>query len=288
MIDLHTHTTFSDGTLSPTELVTLAAARGLSAVAVTDHDTIDGLPEALAAGERLGIRVVRGVEINLEHDGATMDMLGYFLRGEPGVALGRRLVRLRESRDERNARILASLAELGMPLEPAELEAAAGECSVGRPHIGLALVRRGYVASVAEAFRLYLRRGAPAWVDRRRLSLPAAVELIREAGGVAVLAHPGLIHAEHGLETTVREAAAAGIAGLECHHPGHNDETITACLRLAERFGLVVTGGSDFHGAIRPDADLGHGPGGMTFSEEFLVRLSARAETEYVIRQPPA
>jgi predicted metal-dependent phosphoesterase TrpH len=152
----------------------------------------------------------------------------------------------------------------------------------------LALVRRGYVASVKEAFRLYLRRGAPAWVDRRRLSLRAAVELLGDSGGVAVLAHPGLIHAERGLETVVHDAAATGIVGLECYHPGHDEATIATCLRLAKRFGLVVTGGSDFHGAIKPDVHLGLGPHGMTFSDEILVRLSARAETAFATRQPSA
>ncbi len=175
MIDLHTHTTFSDGTLTPTELVAAAAARGLEAVAVTDHDTIDGVPEALAAGERLGIEVVPGVEINFEHENVTMDMLGYFPGRLAETELREQLTELRLYRDERNARMLERLAELGLPLDPADLAEAAGEGAMGRPHIALAMMRRGYVGSVSEAFRLYLRRGAPAWVDRRRLSLRAAV-----------------------------------------------------------------------------------------------------------------
>jgi predicted metal-dependent phosphoesterase TrpH len=281
MIDLHTHTTFSDGSFTPAELVAAAAAMGLSAVAVTDHDTVDGLPEALAAGERLGFRVVPGVEINLEHERVTMDMLGYFLGRPPSAALEEHLAELRRYRDERNARMVERLAALGLPLDPDDLAAAAGDGAVGRPHIGVALMRRGYVDSVAEAFQLYLRRGAPAWVDRRRLSLHAAVRLLRESGGLAVLAHPGLIRAELGstgsLGGIVREAVAAGIAGLECYHPSHDEATIAACLALAAQHDLVVTGGSDFHGTIKPDVHLGVGPGGMAFADEMLDALTARA-----------
>ena len=196
MIDLHTHTTFSDGSLTPTQLVEEAAAMGLSAVAVTDHDTVDGLPEALAAGERLGIEVIPGVEINLEHDRVTMDMLGYFLAGRPSDELQEELAELRAYRDERNARMLERLAELGMPLDPGDLAAAAENGAVGRPHIGEAMVRRGYASSISEAFELYLRRGAPAWVDRRRLSLGRALKLLRASGALPVIAHPGIIRTD--------------------------------------------------------------------------------------------
>lgn len=285
MIDLHTHTTFSDGVLTPTQLVAAAAVMGLSAVAITDHDTIHGLPEALAAGQRLGIRVVPGVEINLEHERVTVDMLGYFLGRLPSDDLEEQLVELRRYRDERNARIIQRLAELGLPLDPADLAEAAGDGAVGRPHIGAAMTRRGYVGSVSEAFQLYLRRGAPAWVDRRRLSLHAAVRLLRDSGGLAVVAHPGLIRVDPpGLERFVREAAEAGVAGLECYHPAHNEETIATCLRLASRYGLVVTGGSDFHGTIKPDIHLGEGPGGMAFPDEMLTDIEARAIVESAAR----
>ncbi len=280
MIDLHTHTTYSDGSLTPTQLVAMAADLGLSAVAVTDHDTVDGLPEALAAGERLGFRVVPGVEINLEHDRVTMDMLGYFFGGAPSDALQGQLLELRRYRNERNARILGRLAELGMPLAPAELAAAAGDGAVGRPHIGVAMVRRGYVGSVSEAFRLYLGRGAPAWVDRRRLSLHAAVDLLRASGAVPVLAHPGIIRADRaGLEHIVRDAVEAGIGGLECYHPAHGEETVSTCLRLAAHHDLAVSGGSDYHGAVKPHVRLGVGPGGMSFPDELLAGLAARAAT---------
>ena len=278
MIDLHTHTTFSDGTLTPTQLVEEAAAIGLSAVAVTDHDTVDGLSEALAAGERLGIRVVPGVEINLEHERVTMDLLGYFLAGVPSEELRAELAELRLYRDERNQRILVRLRELGYPIDAADLEAAAGDGAVGRPHIGEAMVRRGYVTSVREAFERFLGRGAPAWVDRRRLSLGTAVRLLRSSGGLPVLAHPGIIHADvAGLEHIVRDAARLGLAGLECYYPLHDEATVTSCLELAERYALVPTGGSDYHGTVKPDARLGVGSAGRPLPDELLEDLDCLA-----------
>jgi predicted metal-dependent phosphoesterase TrpH len=278
VIDLHTHTTFSDGTLTPTELVEAAAGMGLSAVAITDHDTVDGLPEALAAGECLGIRVVPGVEINLEHEQVTMDLLGYFLAGAPSEELRVELAELRRYRDERNGRIVERLRELGYPIDAADLAAAAEGGAVGRPHIGEALVRRGYVGSVKEAFERFLRRGAPAWVDRRRLALAPAVRLLRASGGLPVLAHPGIIRTNAaGLEHIVREAARLGMAGLECYYPLHDEATVAACLRLADRYALAPTGGSDFHGTVKPDAHLGLGSAGLPLPDELLAGLDCLA-----------
>jgi hypothetical protein len=274
VIDLHTHSTYSDGSLTPTQLVEEARAAGLSAVALTDHDTVDGVPEALAAGQRLGITVVPGVEINLEHERVTMDFLGYFLGGRPSSELEEELSRLRTYRDERNARMVERLAEIGYPLSPEDLAAAAGRGAVGRPHIGEAMVRRGYAASVAEAFQLYLRRGGPAWVDRRRLALGTAVRLLRGSGALPVLAHPGIIRTDAaGLKHIVRDAARAGVLGLECYYPLHDEATVASCLALARRYGLVATGGSDYHGSVKPHAHLGVGPGGMSFPDEMLDDL---------------
>jgi 3',5'-nucleoside bisphosphate phosphatase len=279
VIDLHAHTTFSDGTLTPTELVEAALAAGLSAVAVTDHDSVDGLPEALAAAERVGLRVVPGVEINCEHELVTMDLLGYFLAGAPGEALEAELAELRLYRDERNARMLGRLDELGYPLDAAELEAVAGGGAVGRPHIGEAMVRRGYVADVPEAFKRFLKRGAPAWVDRRRLALAPAIRLLRASGGLPVLAHPGIIRADRrGLEHIVRDAARSGLAGIECYHPAHSAEDVAFCLELAGRYALTPTGGSDFHGAVKPGVHLGVSAGGEPVPDELLAGLDCLAE----------
>lgn len=277
VIDLHAHTTASDGSLTPTELVAHAAAIGLRAVAVTDHDTVDGLPEALAAASRYGVEVVPGLEIPLEYESFTLDMLGYFLCGAPTAEFREQLRLLRRDRDERNGRILAKLAELGYALTPQDLAAAAGGEAVGRPHIGEALRRRGYVESITEAFERFLRRGAPAFVERRRLRLAASIRLIRESGGVAVIAHPGIIRTdEAGLRRLLRDAARHGLAGLECSYPLHDEETTQRCLRLAAEHNLVATGGSDFHGAIKPAIELGRGSGGRPIPDDVLEQLRER------------
>ena len=281
MIDLHTHTTFSDGSQTPTELVEEAAAIGLTAIAVTDHDTVDGLPEALAAGARLGVEVIPGVEINLEHDRVTMDMLGYFLAGAPTDELQQELAELRVYRKERNLRMVERLAELGFPLDPADLAAAAENGAVGRPHIGEAMVRQGYVGSISEAFELYLRRGAPAWVDRRRLALGRALKLLRASGALPVLAHPGIIRTDAtGLNHIVRDAARAGLAGIECYYPLHDAETVARCLALAEKYALVPTGGSDSHGTVKPKARLGIGSLGEPVPDAVLADLRCVAEDQ--------
>ena len=292
MVDLHTHTTYSDGTFSPRRLVELAAQVGLSAVAITDHDSIDGVAEAAAAGSELGVEVVAGVEINLFHDQLTVDLLGYF-PGEPlgaaqpgaelhapeprGGELRTALIELRQARDERNAQILERLAELGYPVAPEELAAIAGSGAVGRPHIGEAMRRRGYVDSITEAFERFLARGAPAWVDRRRLSLREAVRLVARADGLAVIAHPGIIRTDAaGLARLVGEARRCGVDGLECFYPEHDEQTVARCLVLAATNGLVPTGGSDFHGENKPDVRLGQANGGRPVPDAVLAGLKAR------------
>ena len=281
MIDLHTHTTFSDGSQTPAQLVGEAAAIGLTAVAVTDHDTVDGLPEALVAGERLGIDVIPGVEINLEHDRVTMDMLGYFLAGDPTEELQQELAELRVYRVERNERMLERLTELGLPLDAEDLAAAAENGAVGRPHIGEAMVRRGYVSSITEAFELYLRRGAPAWVDRRRLGLSRALKLLRASGALPVLAHPGIIRTDAaGLDHIVRDAARTGLAGIECYYPLHDAETVARCLGLAGKYALVPTGGSDYHGTVKPKARLGVSYLGGPVPDGVLADLRCVAEDQ--------
>jgi predicted metal-dependent phosphoesterase TrpH len=281
MIDLHTHTVFSDGSQTPTELVEEAAAKGLTAIAVTDHDTVDGVPEALAAGERLGIEVIPGVEINLEHDRVTMDMLGYFLAGAPTEELKQELAEMREYRVERNDRMLERLAELGLPLGPDDLAVAGENGAVGRPHIGEAMVRRGYVSSISEAFELYLRRGAPAWVDRRRLGFGRALKLLRASGALPVLAHPGIIRTDPtGLDHVVRDAVRAGLAGIECYYPLHDAETVARCLGLAAKYALVPTGGSDYHGTVKPKARLGVGSLGRPIADDVLADLRCVAEDQ--------
>jgi predicted metal-dependent phosphoesterase TrpH len=271
MIDLHAHTTYSDGTVSPTELVELARDLGLSAVAVTDHDIVDGIEEALAAGERLDVEVVPGVELSVEWENRTLHLLGYFFCDLPTRELREALAELRHYRDVRNARILAKLSELGYPVEPEAVAAIADGGAVGRPHIGEAMRRRGYVSSIEDAFERFLRKGAPAYVDRRRLVVGEAVRLLLRSGGVGALAHPGIE-----LERIVRSVQAKGVVGLECYYGAYDGATRQLCLDIAARTGMVATGGSDFHGAVKPNVVLGVGPQGLPIPDRVLEDLKER------------
>jgi len=277
MIDLHAHTTHSDGTVSPTGLVELARELGLSAVAVTDHDTVDGLEEALAAGERLGVEVVPGVELSLEWEDRTLHLLAYFFCEPPTGELRAALAELRRYRDVRNAEILRRLRELGYPVEPEALAQVSDGGAVGRPHIGEVMRRRGYVSSIEEAFERFLRKGAPAYVDRRRLALPEAIRLLRRSGGIGSLAHPGIIPVDAvELDRIARSVAAGGVDGLECYYGTYDEATTRLCLDIAARNGMVATGGSDFHGAVKPNAVLGVGAEGRAIPDHVLDDLKER------------
>jgi 3',5'-nucleoside bisphosphate phosphatase len=273
-VDLHTHTTYSDGSLTPRELVGLAAKVGLAAVAITDHDTVDGIAEATAAGRDLGVEVLPGVEVGLECDGIALDLLAYFPGDAPGDEVRRTLAELRQYRDVRNAQILERLRDLGCPVEPDELATIAGYGAVGRPHIAEALRRKGYVSSIAEAFERFLSRGAPAWVDRRRLTLTEAVRLVDRADGITAIAHPGIMKTDAaGLARRVGEASRRGVCGLECYYPRHDDAMVERALELARANDLVPTGGSDFHGAAKPHVKLGQADGGRPVPYDLLDGL---------------
>ncbi|MEK8131937.1 PHP domain-containing protein [Paenibacillus filicis] len=246
--DLHTHTIASDGTGTPADNVRLAAAAGLAAVAITDHDTVGGLEEALAAGESYGITVVPGIEISTVHEGADIHVLGYWVDWRDPVFL-ERLEQLRSVRDRRNEMIVEKLQALGMEITMADVLASVSLLrregdTVGRPHIADALVRKGYVGSMAEAFERYLGKGAAAYANPPRITPFEALVWIREAGGAPVLAHPGL----YGCDELIPTLAAQGLAGLEVYHADHTPEQETAYAAMAQRHGLLVTAGSDYHG----------------------------------------
>ncbi|TDF98322.1 PHP domain-containing protein [Paenibacillus piri] len=246
--DLHMHTTASDGTQPPADNVKLAAEAGLAAIAITDHDTVAGIAEALEAGKRLGLTVVPGVEISTVAEGQDIHVLGYWI--DPcDPHLLERLARLRGVRDQRNRMIIERLNELGLSLTMEDVTASLqgskkADETVGRPHIAGALMKKGYIASTAEAFERYLGKGAAAYVNPPRIEPFTAVEWIREAGGVPVLAHPGL----YGQDELIGQLAERGLAGLEVYHSDHTPEQEEHYRRIAERFGLIATGGSDFHG----------------------------------------
>lgn len=276
MIDLHTHSTFSDGNLTPEELVQEAARLKLHALALTDHDGMDGVPRFLAACERAGVRGVAGVEISVDCPTGTQHMLGYFVDTNH-AELQAVLARLRTARQERNRAILERLNRLGYPLTWEEVAAFAGEEVVGRPHFAQALEARGAVRSKEEAFERLLAKGRPAYADRYRLSPPASIRLISAAGGVPVLAHPSSLDLPPAaLRETVEQLVAHGLQGIEVYYPEHGSQQEREYLELAGTFSLVPTGGSDFHGAFNPQVRLGVGFGNLRVPDEILAALEAR------------
>jgi predicted metal-dependent phosphoesterase TrpH len=256
-LDLHTHTTASDGRLAPAALVALAHRVGVTTLAVTDHDTTDGLTEARAAAPALGVEIITGIEFGCELPHGEVHMLGYLFDAEH-PALRARLAWLREGRVERGQEMVAKLNALGLPIRWERVQAIAAGGSVGRPHVAQALIEGGFVADTNEAFSRYLAWGGPAYVPRRRLTPLDVIALIREAGGVVSLAHPAHIP---DLEAQLAPLAEAGLTGLETYYGEYDAPTVTWLADLAARFHLVPTGGSDYHAReIKDHAMLGGSP----------------------------
>ena len=276
-IDLHLHTTHSDGSFSTAEVMAFAKQAGLTALAITDHDIVDGIPEATAIGKELGIEVVPGVEISSRLGESELHILGYFLNWTDPL-LAQRLSTLRDSRHLRNPKIVQRLNELGIPITYEEVRALAGTESVGRPHIARLLMEKKFVTSAKEAFDRYLANGRPAFVDRDLPAPADAVRWIREAGGVPVLAHPTWVRTSaEGLRVLVRELKAAGLGGVEVHYSTHTPSQTTEYLDLAKQCDLLVTGGSDFHGVTKPDIEVGIGRGQLKVSQKLLDPLRKAA-----------
>lgn len=257
-IDLHTHSSVSDGTDAPGELVAAAAASGMDVIALCDHDTFDGLDAAGMAGRRLGVQVVRGIEVSAEHHGTSVHLLGYGCRvdDEP---LGQELARIRTGRTGRVPTMLARLAAAGMPIDDVLPGIVGDSPSVGRPHLADAMVAKGYVSDRTEAFDRYLADGGPLFVGRYAAPLERALDLIRAAGGAAVIAHPwGRGSRDLLAAGLLAELAGAGrLDGVEVDHQDHDPATRRELRQLATRLGLLVTGSSDYHGTGKQDHELG-------------------------------
>ncbi|MFP6636422.1 MAG: PHP domain-containing protein [Dehalococcoidia bacterium] len=245
LVDLHLHTTASDGRLSPTELIHLLASQGLKQVAISDHDTTEGLAEAFAAAEEFpDMRIIPAIELSTDIPGDEVHMLGYFLRHED-EELQKILREFRMGRLERGRMMVEKLATLGINIEWERVQEIAGEGSVGRPHIALAMVEKGYCKEPKDAFPEYLGRNGSAYVERSKMTPPEAVEMLIRFGAVPVLAHPAYLN---DMETTIAELAEAGIVGLEVHYAQFSPETVQQLAGLADRYGLIPCGGSDYHG----------------------------------------
>lgn len=277
-IDLHAHSSHSDGSFSPKQLVQLASTMGLRAIALTDHDTVAGVAEALAAGQELGVEVVPGVEISAQHPPGTMHILGYFVDiAQPELL--RALEELQQARAERNPKIIERLQSLGLAITAAEvLDISGGQ--VGRPHIAKALVKRGYVSNIDEAFSLYLKKGGIAYVEKFRFTPRDAIAMIRRAGGLAALAHPFTLGIEdpQKLSSLVSELKEIGLEGIEVFYPEHTEEMTVLYHNIAEGFGLVCTGGSDFHGNLKDRSELGRSTEEDNLKYELLQTLKEKLQ----------
>jgi predicted metal-dependent phosphoesterase TrpH len=275
-LDLHLHTTFSDGSRSPTDVLTLASKAQVTALAITDHDTVNGLPEAIQAGRALGIEVIPGIELSSRWGNTELHILGYFLDWND-VELRRQLTRFQDARHVRNPRIIEKLNALGIHLTYADVKTLAGDASVGRPHIARVLIEKGYVTSAKEAFDRYLADGAAAHVPRELPDPADAIAVIRAAGGVPVLAHPSWLDRSEGIYKICEQLKAVGLGGIEVHYSTHRPEQTAAYLDVARRLDLLVTGGSDFHGVTKPDIEVGIGRGQLKVPEALLEPLRKAA-----------
>jgi 3',5'-nucleoside bisphosphate phosphatase len=277
MIDLHTHSTASDGSLSPAALIRLARKINLTAVALCDHDTTAGLQEAAATAAEIGQQFVPGIELSATWQNVTVHIVGLYIT--PGnKALQEMLSRTRGMRDRRNPQIITALRRLGIDITMADVTSDRPGDSVGRPHIAKQLVKKGIVQSTDEAFEKYLGEGASAHVPKDRLPASEAIDTIRAAGGVPILAHPhqtGLLLPA--LDTFVGELTELGLLGIEVFCSGYKSNRSTAYTRIARRHGLVRSGGSDFHGDAKPAIRLGRGIGNLFVRDDLLAPIQQAA-----------
>lgn len=271
MIDLHVHTTASDGTYTPAQAAALACELGLTALAVTDHDTVSGYAEAAAAGRELGIEVVPGIEISTKYGGA-VHILGYYIDPE-SPALRPVLEWIVRDRDQRNRKIAELMAADGLPVRYEEMQQRFGQV-IGRPHFAELLIELGLARDMQDAFDRYVDKGRKYYLPRSFLSPEQAIGYITAAGGVPVLAHPFQYKRdEKGLRELIEHCVAAGLRGMECRYSGYSESQCRALEALAAEYGLIRTGGSDFHGAAKPHIPLG----GAQVPDAFLAELKIEA-----------
>ena len=242
-IDMHTHSTFSDGIFSPGELVDYAVKKGLSGIAITDHDTVDGIEEAIErASIYKGFVIIPGVELSTEYNNEEVHILGYMIDYRMEYLL-KVLKYLQDTRNNRAIKIIDKLKKMGIQINYEDVMKISGDGVIGRPHIARSLIKNGYVRTVGDAFTKYLAKGAPAYVPKQKLTPLCAINIIRKAGGFSVAAHPGLLKSKNILNYLIH----IGIDGIEVYHSKHTAKQSEGFLKLAQRHNLFITGGSDFH-----------------------------------------
>jgi len=279
-VDFHMHTTFSDGSYTPTELLAYAKEKSLRAVAVTDHDTVSSHDESKAAAAKHGIELIPGIEISCQFEPGTLHILGYFLNPkDPGLL--KDLENLQKARAERNPMIIERLNKLGLKITLDEVIQQSGGDQVGRPHFAQVLIKKGYVKNNEDAFRYYLGKGASAYVDKRRLSAKEGIEMITKAGGLAVVAHPKQLKVSDRarLIELFKEWKGYGLRGVEAYSSCQKRDEQKFWHELGNELDLIVTGGSDFHGKNKPDVDLGWMGNGVTMGYEIVDQMRAALQT---------
>jgi predicted metal-dependent phosphoesterase TrpH len=270
-VDLHLHTTISDGRLTPSQLISLVASQGLKVVSVSDHDTTDGLEEAYGAAKQFAdLRVIPGIELSTDIPGDEIHILGYFIQYDD-EAFQSILQRFREGRLERGRLMVEKLAELGINVQWERVQEIAGDGSVGRPHIALAMVEKGYFKEPKDAFAQYLGRNGLAYVERKKMTPEEGVQMLTRIGGVPVLAHPAQLA---DLDSKVAQLKAAGLMGMEVHYAMYPPETVERLAGVAQRHGLIPCGGSDYHGLGNTGEPL---PGTLGPPMETVERLEEAA-----------
>ncbi|HXK01671.1 MAG TPA: PHP domain-containing protein [Verrucomicrobiae bacterium] len=273
MIDLHSHTNESDGTCSPGQLIDEAVRAGVTTLGITDHDTFKGYDQARAAARDAGVTLICGIELSTKLHGQSVHLLGYFL-ADNGLADFRTwILDLQAARRDRNIRLVARLRELGFDITLEEAEAR-GRGMTGRPHFAQIMLEKGYVKTYREAFDEYLDESAKGYVYRREPQFAEGVERIRQAGGIASLAHPVRVNGD--VPAIMPELCGAGMDAIEAYHSDHSEADTKLYLGLARHYGLLVTGGSDFHGAVKPGVTLGRGAGNLEIPGDLVDRLRAR------------
>ncbi|MCD4742456.1 MAG: ribonuclease III [Desulfobacteraceae bacterium] len=285
MIDLHIHSTASDGSFSPSEILNLCLDAGIKAIALTDHDSIDGVKEVMKIGVPWPLEFITGVEISCEPlsnfpDNSSFHILGY------GFDLGNKemnsiLEKLQIARSDRNPLIIQKLNDLGFDISLEEIEEISGDAQIGRPHIAQSMIERNFVASFDEAFDKYLNKGKKAYVDKYKVTCKEAIEAIHNAGGISVLAHPGLIKdsKNYSIEKLIKDLKKFGLGGIEAYYTSHTHEQTTNFITLAEEQGLIITGGSDFHGSLNQGVNIGTGRGELVVFDEIYTNLINTIET---------
>ncbi len=277
-VDLHLHSTASDGSDEPSQIVALASDAGLKAIALTDHDNLDGIAEASAAAESAGLRFLSGTELSVSWRGTAMHMLVYFLDPGPG-ALQDELATVRLEREDRNRRLVARLMKLGLELSYEEVVTEAGGSGVGRPHFAAALVRKGYVESLNAAFDVYLAEGQPGYVPRNRLDAAVAIGLARQSGAVPVIAHPHTLNVPpDGYAAAFQELVGLGLGGIESYYGDYTADVRDNLVDLCGDLGIVATGGSDYHGTYKKGLSVGTGPGDLVVPDHVVSDLEEQKD----------